>query len=73
MNDNEFWLKTWKVVGTVLCVIVISSIGSCQISNYQMRKMVESGATPIQAACAFDISNNRSDPLCSVELLRVAQ
>ena len=55
MNDNEFWIKCWKYAAIVFCIVVMGSIGSCQSSKYQIRKMVEAGSSATEAACAYEI------------------
>lgn len=66
MNDNEYWVNIWKLAAIVLCVIVVSSIGSCQASKYQIRKAIEAGSTAMEAACAFDHGNVSDNSLCTI-------
>lgn len=55
MDDNVVLLKIIKIIAISICVIVILTIGSCQLSKYQMRKLIESGASPLDAVCALSI------------------
>ena len=55
MEDNIFFLKIVKYVALVICTIIISITGGCQLSKYQIRKMVDAGASPTEAACAYAI------------------
>jgi hypothetical protein len=70
MNENEFWVTVWKYAAITACVFVVSGIGSCQSSKYQVRKAIEAGATPMEAACAFDHGQVTDGSLCAIELLR---
>ena len=68
MDDNEFWIKCWKYAAITSCIVLISGISSCQSTKYQIRKMVEAGASPIEAACAYDLGDSSITPaLCVVE------
>ena len=51
MDDNDSKVyRTFFVCGTVL---LLGSIGSCQATNYQIRKAIESGANPLSVSCAL--------------------
>lgn len=69
MGENEFWIKLWKYILIFVCTVIVLSVSSCQSTNYQIRKMVESGVTPMQAACAFQLGNTETG-VCYVELMR---
>jgi len=71
MNDNELWIRVWKLIAVVVCVITVSIAGSCSYGKYTIKKMVESGASPMEAACSLtaysEQSHTRVD--CSIYLL----
>ena len=70
MNDNEFYIKVWKYLTIATCVVIISGMASCQSGNYQITRAIEAGATPLQAACAFQMGSSSSgDMLCTIEIL----
>lgn len=55
MNDNEFWVKVWKVIAIILCVLIVSSAGCTANRHYQTRALIESGkADSLGARCAID-------------------
>jgi hypothetical protein len=56
VDDNQLiaaWVK-WVTIGVV--TFTVACIGSCQMTNYQIRRAIDSGAGPIAARCAFDSS-----------------
>ena len=63
MNDNEYYAKCWKYAVTGFVLIIMGFIGSCQTSNYHIRKAIEAGATPIAARCALTEADR---PTCAV-------
>jgi hypothetical protein len=61
MNDNEFWIKLWKVLGTVLVLVAVTASG-CEISRQHMRtQLVANGKDAIDVRC---MESNSSDPVC---------
>jgi amino acid permease len=66
MNESEFWVNVWKIAAVTVCVITTVSLGSCQSSKYQIRKAIEAGATPMEAACAFDQGNSHDGSICTI-------
>ena len=67
MNDALYWLKMWKQIILGFIVFVAMCVGSCQTTNYQVRKMVESGADPIIASCAIQRRESSSQQ-CTIAL-----
>lgn len=59
---EAFWQHFWKYAITGFVVVVLSLIGSCQTTNYQIRKSIEAGADLIIASCA--LSGNDGQGLC---------
>jgi hypothetical protein len=55
MNDNEFWIKTWKNTLIAFCIITVSGMVSCQSSKYQLRKMTEATGSGIESSCAIEM------------------
>ena len=65
MNDNEFWIKVWKIAAFVF-VVTILNVSGCTINKQsQIRSAIEKGTDPIAAKCAIDASS-ASYPLCIV-------
>ena len=61
MNENEFWVKFWKIIAVCFCVVV-TTIGGCNV--YEMNKiaeMVSRGETPLAASCAFRSEEHTSE------------
>ena len=48
MNDNEFLVKIWTIVGICFCVLVLT-LGGCE--GYLQARVISS-PDPIAAACA---------------------
>lgn len=69
MNE-EYWLRLWAVVILGVIAITVSSLVSCQASKYQLRKAIEAGASPMEAACAFDHGMVTDGSLCAIELTK---
>lgn len=71
MNENEFWIAIWKVIGAVVVAMTVS-IGSCTANrHYQTRLLIENtGVDPIGATCAFE-GGSSSTPVCIQRAARV--
>lgn len=54
MSDGEFWIKFWSRVLPFLAFIALLAMVSCQNTKLQVKRMVELGAEPMEAACAID-------------------
>ena len=63
--DEDSKLIRMLIIGVV--VVALSLVGSCQSTNYQIRKMVEAGAHPALAACAIS-SEKSCSALAVIEL-----
>ena len=66
MNENEFWVRQIKTLVLGFLAFVTLMAGSCQSTNYQIRKSIEAGAHPNIAKCA--IADSSCDPLLVIEL-----
>lgn len=55
MDENQFWIAIWKVIGAVVVMMTVS-IGSCTANrHYQTRLLIENtGVDPIGAKCAIE-------------------
>ncbi len=53
MEENEFWLSLWKVVGVIVVAITLTVGGCVSHSNYRKIQAIELGATAFEANCAF--------------------
>jgi hypothetical protein len=67
MDEGEYWLRFWKMASITLIFVVTIAATSCQITNYNIRKMVEAGANPYEAKCAVADS---VESTCAVYSLR---
>lgn len=56
----------YAIMGIVALVVVF--VGSCQMTNYQIRKMVESGTHPRVAECAVSSSGCYLSETATLEL-----
>lgn len=66
MMDDELNLRFWKYLMIACCTVLAMFIGSCQSSKYQLRKAVEAGAMPMEAACAFKMGWDADKVLCAL-------
>jgi len=66
MSESEFWVKQFKISVGGICIIAILITLSCQHSKYQIRKMVDNGASPIEAACAYEIDSHSTAAASSI-------
>jgi len=64
MNENQFWIAVWKILGTVAVAMTVS-LGSCTANrHYQTRLLIENtGVDPIGAKCAME-GETGSLPVC---------
>lgn len=52
-SENNFYISFWKIVASVLCVL-IASISSCTIGeSYLVSEVIKKGVDPIKATCAI--------------------
>ncbi len=71
MNDKEFWMSLYRLIAVLTVLGLVLMVGSCQTTKYQIRKMVDAGADPIVAACAFDIGvSTNGSALCHAQMQR---
>ena len=64
MSENEFWIKVWKIVGTVVSIFILTVGGCTTNGTYIIKDMVEKGASPIQAACAVHGIGSSNEVIC---------
>ena len=53
MMDNEYFITIWKYVFIFCFAMTCLLITSCQTTNYQIRKAIEAGVSPLEANCAL--------------------
>jgi hypothetical protein len=61
VDDNQFiamWVK-WITVGVL--TFAVACIGSCQLTNYQIRRAIDAGAGPLAARCALSSETTGCD------------
>ena len=68
-RETTMELKLVRLVALVVALIVVATFGSCVEKDYQIRKMVEAGVSPIEAKCA--VSSNVPD-LCRMLVVKSA-
>jgi hypothetical protein len=67
VDNEEFWVRVWKIVmPCLLCLVAI--VASCvQVSNYQARKVLEAGVaagkSPLEIKCAWQGSDTANSCL----------
>ena len=49
MNENQFWVFVWKVLGACFCVVVLTTAG-CTVNR---DRLITQSADPIAASCAI--------------------
>lgn len=57
MEENKFILTMIRYIVTGIISFVAICAGSCQMTNYQIRKAIDAGAPPLAATCALAGSN----------------
>lgn len=72
MNDSKFWIKQLKTMCITIVLIIVSIIGGCGYTKHTIAKMVENGASPMEAACSLEVSSGSSysNPTCTLFLTR---
>ena len=51
MSENEFWIKFWKIIGTVAVVLLIPLILKDAYEKYLEVKRIENGYTQYPVKC----------------------
>lgn len=51
MSENEFWIKFWKIIGTVAVVLLLPLILKDAYEKYQEVKRIENGYTQYPVKC----------------------
>jgi len=64
MDENEFWVRVWKIVGAVVVTVILTA-GGC--TSYRATLIAES-PDPIATACA--VSDSTIDAACLVAMRR---
>ena len=59
MDSNDvFFLWIWKIFGIVACVLIVSAASCTMYQAAIVDNMVQQGADPIRAGCAFAASSS---------------
>lgn len=58
MNENEFWLGIWKVLGTVVVLITVSIGGCSSYATSKVSEAISNGVNPLEVTCAINGTNN---------------
>lgn len=61
-EESKYMMLTvkWAAIGIV--GFTVACVGSCQMTNYQIRRAIDGGAPPLTARCAL----SSDDSLCEV-------
>lgn len=51
MSENEFWIKFWKIIGTVAVVLLLPLILKDAYEKYLEVKRIENGYTQYPVKC----------------------
>lgn len=54
MDNEQFWVAIWKVIGTVLVFLVLTFAGCTSYKTHTVAEAVKGSTNPIAAACAFN-------------------
>jgi hypothetical protein len=54
VDDNEFWLGVWKIVGAVVAAMIFAVMLSSLFRARMLSEAIAGGAEPMRAACAFN-------------------
>lgn len=54
MENNEYWIRFWKVIGVTFSVLVLNITGCVIHRNERITEMVMEGIPPIEASCAVN-------------------
>lgn len=57
MNENEYWIKFWKTVGTIFILFSVTIAGCVAHQNEVKRDLISKGMDPIAVTCALDGMN----------------
>ena len=73
MSDNEFWIKFWKIAGTVVGVLLLLSILTTAFDDtyekYQETKRIENGYTKYPVKCdSYEYAWIKSSDIITLEL-----
>lgn len=64
MNDNEFWVATWKIIAVAICILILTAGGCTMNRHYQTRMLIENAKVhPMDAKCAIE-GDNANAPTC---------
>jgi len=64
MDDNQFYVAVWKIVGTAFCVLAVSIAGCVTHTHYRISEDLKSGVDPLMVACAHN--NDGSATACTI-------
>ncbi len=53
MEDNQFYIRIWTLVVSVIITLIASLCVSSVTSDYHIRLLIEQGVDPIAANCAI--------------------
>lgn len=53
MEENEFWIAIWRVVGGCICAIALTVAGCSSYRTSKVAEAIASGADPIRARCGL--------------------
>lgn len=54
MDDNQLVAKIFKYCVAGFIAMIITGLGSCQATRFQVRAAIEAGASPMSAKCAIE-------------------
>lgn len=52
-GELTFWLAVWRILGTMLVLVMLIGMASCQATRAQVRQAIADGAEPIAVGCAM--------------------
>lgn len=53
MDENQFWIAVWRLVGTCFCVVAVSVVG-CTVNQHRIIvSAAKDGKDPLAVSCAM--------------------
>jgi len=56
MDENQFWATCWKLLASVVIVLILTVGGCNAYTNTLIASTIASGADPLKVLCALDSS-----------------
>ena len=71
-SDDQFWLRIWKLVAVVLCVLIASVAGCTAHNTHRIALLSAGGTDPILARCAV-LGARGDEGICQMATMKAAK